>query len=195
MSDHYFTANPSVASDKRFMELSFRGNVLKFETDAGVFSKNRLDPGTELLLSSLPERFDGRALDLGCGWGGVGAFMACMWPHATVVMTDINERAAELARVNLLKNNLRADVFQGDGLSHVEGHFDLIAFNPPIRAGKAVVHRLFSEGGEKLRGGGSLYIVIRKQQGAASAKRFLADRMEIVKTVARGGGYHVLKAT
>ena len=195
MPDHYFSENPSALSDKRSMEITFRGYTLRFDTDAGVFSKGRLDPGTELLLSALPSDFDGRALDLGCGWGAIGAFMARMWPRAEIILTDINERATELARANIEKNRLRADVLRGDGLFHIPGQFDLIATNPPIRAGKAVMYRLFDEGIEKLRDGGALYVVIRKRQGADSAKRFLADRMAKVETVARGGGFHVLKAT
>jgi len=176
------------------MEITFRGYTLRFDTDAGVFSRGRLDPGTELLLSALPGDFDGRALDLGCGWGAIGAFMARMWPRAEIILTDINERATELARANIEKNRLRADVLRGDGLSHIDGQFDLIAINPPIRAGKAVMYRLFDECIGKLRDGGTLYVVIRKRQGADSAKRFLADRMAKVETVVRGGGFHVLRA-
>lgn len=195
MPDQYFTENPSAAHETRFLDYTFAGKALRFETDAGVFSKAHLDKGTALLLSALPEVFSGRALDLGCGWGAVGACMAAKWPGAKIVMTDINARAAALSARNMERNGLRATVLQGDGLSHIEGAFDLIAINPPIRAGKAVVYRLFEECLTKLRPDGALLIVMRKQQGADSAKRFLLERLSSVETVARGGGFHVFKAS
>ncbi len=195
MGEQYFSEQPASDHAERSCTIDCAGRALAMVTDAGVFSKGHLDPGTALLLSALPETLAGRALDLGCGWGAVGAWMAARWPGAEVALTDINARATALAERNLRANGLRAAVYQGDGLSAVPGALDLIAVNPPIRAGKAVVYRLFEEAVARLVPGGTLFVVIRKQQGADSAQRFLSSLMGKVEIVERGGGYRVIRGT
>ena len=144
MPDHYYTENPNSAHDERRVALRALGNELTFITDAGVFSRDGLDRGTELLLDALPA-LSGRVLDLGCGWGAVGVALGKRWPELDIVMTDINSRAVGLAWRNLTENGVRATVVQGDGFAAVEGKFDAIVTNPPIRAGKAVIYGLFAQ--------------------------------------------------
>ncbi len=195
MPEHYYTKTPTSGHDARAFSFAHAGRQLIFETDAGVFSKGHVDPGTAMLLKALPEAFAGRALDLGCGWGAIGAAMAAAWPGADVVLTDVNERAAALARQNLARNGLTAQVVTGDGFSAVKGTFDLIATNPPIRAGKAVIYPLFEQSAERLNKGGALLLVIRKQQGADSAVKFLSGVFSAVEILSRGsGGYRVIRA-
>ena len=194
MSDHYYTANPASAHDERRVTLTALGNALVFTTDAGVFSRDGLDKGTEALLNALPVPMEGRVLDLGCGWGPVGVALGKKYPALEIVMTDINQRAAELARRNLAANGVRAQVVQGDGFAAVEGSFDTILTNPPIRAGKAVIYALFREARARLNPGGALYIVIRKQQGAPSALKFLREVYDEAEVIDRSGGFHVIRA-
>ena len=193
MSDHYYTENPASAHDERRIVLSILGHELTFTTDAGVFSRDGLDRGTELLLEALPE-LTGRVLDLGCGWGAVGVALGKKYPALGIVMTDINSRAVELARRNLAANGVKAEVVQGDGFQSVAGDFDAIVTNPPIRAGKAVVYGLFDAARDHLNPGGALYAVIRKQQGAPSALKYLKGIYAFADTVGRGSGFHVLCA-
>ena len=174
MSDHYYTENPNSEHDERRLTVVALGNPLTFTTDAGVFSRDGLDRGTEVLLDALPA-LSGRVLDLGCGWGAVGVALGRKYPDLELVMTDINARAVDLARRNLAQNGVRAQVLQGDGFDPVEGEFDAIVTNPPIRAGKAVVYGLFAEARDRLNPGGALYVVIRKQQGAPSALKYLQE--------------------
>ena len=194
MAEHYYTQEPTSKHEEHAFTLECAGRALRFETDAGVFSKLRLDPGTALLLKALPESFSGRALDLGCGWGPVGCCMAARWQHARIALCDVNERAAGLARENLRRNNLSGEVSCGDGLDAVEGAFDLIAVNPPSRAGKAVIYRLFAQSAQRLTAGGNLYVVMRRAQGAESAEKELKTLFSKVETVERGGGYRVFRA-
>jgi len=193
MPDHYYTENPNSAHDERRVALRALGNELTFITDAGVFSRDGLDRGTELLLDALPA-LSGRVLDLGCGWGAVGVALGKRWPELDIVMTDINSRAVGLAWRNLTENGVRATVVQGDGFAAVEGKFDAIVTNPPIRAGKAVIYGLFAQARDYLKPDGALYVVIRKQQGAPSALKYLKEIYAQAETVDRGSGFHVLRA-
>ncbi len=97
-NDQYFTREPESASRPAECAFSWRGKALRFTTDAGVFSRGELDEGTRLLLDTLPERMEGRLLDLGCGWGPVGISLKARFPEAEVWMTDVNLRALERSR-------------------------------------------------------------------------------------------------
>ena len=193
MADHYYTENPQSAHDEWQVGVDALGNALRFTTDAGVFSRDGLDRGTALLLDALPA-LSGRVLDLGCGWGAVGVALGAKYPALEIVMTDINARAADLARRNLEANGVRAQVLQGDGFDPVSGRFDAIVTNPPIRAGKAVIYALFDRARDYLNPGGSLYVVIRKQQGAPSALRHLREQYNTAEVIERGGGFWVIRA-
>ena len=194
MPDHYYTENPNSAHEERRVAVNALGNALTFITDAGVFSRDGLDRGTELLLEALPP-LSGRVLDLGCGWGAVGVALGKRWPELEIVMTDINSRAVELARRNLAENGVKATVLQGDGFAAVEGCFDAIVTNPPIRTGKAVIYGLFAQARDYLTPDGALYVVIRKQQGAPSALKYLKEIYARAETVDRASGFHVLRAS
>ena len=192
MAEHYYTQNPGVEHDEKQVIFEVLGLELKCTTDAGVFSRDGLDMGTRILLESLPE-LHGRVLDLGCGWGPVGTALGRKYPDAEITMTDVNERAVELSRRNLQKNGVQnATVVQGDGYENVQGRFDAIVLNPPIRTGKAVIYGMFEQAKDHLAENGALYIVIRKQQGAESARKFLEDLYGSVERIAREKGYWVL---
>lgn len=197
MSEHYYTHRPGAAHEERTVRAHLRGMDFTFITDAGVFSRDRIDFGTQLLIEAM--RFDpaARILDLGCGYGAIGIVAARLAPLGYVWMVDVNERAVELARRNLRANRVQnAEARAGDGLEPVRGTaFDVILTNPPVRAGKAVVYRLIDEAYEALAPGGSLWVVIQNKQGAPSMKRKLAERFGTVADVARKAGYHVYQAT
>ena len=193
MPDHYFTARPESEHHLRVVSAAVAGLTLSFETDAGVFSKGELDPGSRLLIESMPP-LSGRVLDLGCGWGAVGVALARLNPGLQLVMSDVNERALALAASNARRNGVEAVTCLSDGFDAVEGLFDHVVTNPPIRAGKAVIYGLFAASREHLKPGGTLTIVIRTQQGAPSALKFLKETFSQADDVARGGGYRILRA-
>lgn len=192
MADHYYTQSPQSESDPRFVEFAYRGKTLRFQTDAGTFSRDRVDPGSELLLLALGE-IEGQIADVGCGWGAMGLSLALANPQAHVTLIDINQRAVELTKSNAQANKIdNVTVCAGDGLREIDRQFDVIITNPPIRAGKDVIYGIFAQAAQKLCGGGEFYAVIRKQQGAPSAQKHLAELFGNCQIVKRGGGYHVL---
>lgn len=194
MSEHYFTPDPSAPSNPRTITMKVLGLTLTMHVDAGVFSSDGLDPGSRLLIESLPP-LNGLVADLGCGWGAMGVPLALSNPGAEFLLTDVNQRAAGLARKNIIQNQAKnARVFTGDGLAALPDGLQAVITNPPIRAGKQVIYGLFAEAREKLAPGGTLYIVIRKQQGAPSALKYLAELFQSARVIERGGGYWVIEA-
>ncbi len=194
-NDHYYTAEPQSASRPAECAFTYRGAALRFQTDAGVFSRGELDPGTRLLLEALPETMTGDLLDLGCGWGAIGVSLARTWPEARVTMADVNRRALELSRKNAAANGVRAECVESDGFAALrELRFDAVITNPPIRAGKQVIYRMFADAAGQLKPGGALYLVIRKQQGAESCLRYLGTLFQTTEKLDRSGGYWVIRA-
>lgn len=195
-NEHYYTAKPTGKHDLHTIVETLRGNRLTFQTDAGVFAKKGVDYGSCALIEALELEGDSRVLDVGCGYGPIGLAAAKAAPRGHVTMLDINERAVELARDNAARNGVgNATVLQSDLLERVQGErFDVIVSNPPIRAGKAIVHRLFEQARECLRPGGRLWIVIQKKQGAPSALAKLESLFPVVRVVEKDKGYWVIKA-
>lgn len=193
MPDHYFTSAPESAHEVRSFRAVFAGRVLAFDTDAGVFSKQHVDPGSELLCRALPDTLSGDVLDMGCGWGAMTVMTLARFPHVRMTMADVNARALALAAANVEKNRMQAEAVLSDGFAQVEGLFDAVITNPPIRAGKAVIYKMFEDAKAHLKPGGALYLVIRKQQGAPSALRFLKSIYARAEVLAREGGYWIMR--
>ena len=196
MNDHYYTREPASESRPADCAFTYRGIGMTFVTDAGVFSRGEVDNGTRALLEALPEEMAGEILDLGCGWGVIGISVALKWPEARVTMADVNLRALELARKNAEKNRAGVTCAESDGMEAFMGKaFDAVITNPPIRAGKQVIYKMFADAAECLKPGGALYLVIRKQQGAESCLKYLQTLYPRVEKLDRSGGFWVLKAS
>ena len=193
MTEHYYTSAPTSEHEERHFNHVFAGRVLRFTTDAGVFSKQHIDPGSELLCKALPGDLSGRVLDMGCGWGAMTVLTLAKCPACEITMADVNERALALAQENVAANGMRAKAILSDGFEHVEGEFEAVITNPPIRAGKAVIYRMFEDAKAHLVPGGRLYLVIRKQQGAPSALKFLKELYKKAEVIARDGGYRIIR--
>ena len=195
MNDHYYTRMPASESRPVECEYTYRGILLTFQTDAGVFSRGEVDTGTDLLLKALPEEMHGNILDLGCGWGVIGISVSRKWPETRVTLADINQRALALSRENAKRNRAEVICAESDGMAAFAGQrFDTVITNPPIRAGKQVIYRMFADASESLNPGGSLYLVIRKQQGAESCMKYLETLFQTVEKISKSGGFWVLRA-
>lgn len=197
MSNHYYTNKPTVDHDLRTIHETLRGFDMTFWTDAGVFSKVQIDFGSQLLIDSMDIPEDASVLDVGCGYGPIGITAAKLAPNGTVTMVDVNERAVELCRRNIEQNGVRhAEAIVSDRFAALEDRkFDRILTNPPIRAGKAVVHSIFEGAVEHLTAHGELWVVIQKKQGAPSAKKRLEELFDSVEDVARDAGFRIFRCS
>lgn len=195
MGNHYYTNQPEVAHDRKKWTFPLRGKNFTFITDSNVFSKGTVDFGSRVLIdafddTNLPE---GDILDVGCGYGPIGLSLA----HSTgrhVEMVDVNERAVELAKENADLNGIKhVTIYPSNIYEKVErSDFAAVVSNPPIRAGKSVVHGIIEESYDKLVKSGTLTIVIQKKQGAPSAKKKMEEIFGNAEVVAKEKGYFII---
>lgn len=196
MADHYFSNNPVSKSDRRRWKFELRGQTFTFLSDQGVFSKNEVDFGSRLLIHTFeqPEE-QGAFLDVGCGYGPIGLSLAKEFVNRRVDMVDVNERALELAGENAILNGVtNVSVFQSNVYENVSGQYAAILSNPPIRAGKKVVHEILERANEHLVPGGELWVVIQKKQGAPSALAKMEEIYSTVEVVKKEKGYYIIKS-
>lgn len=195
---HYFDETPETNSQIREISFSLFDKTYTYYTDNGVFSKSKIDEGSYIFLKVLlPLHLMGKILDLGCGYGPIGLTIAQNSKEARVDLADINSRALALASKSSerLSLNKRVTILHSDIYEKIEGPYDSIVVNPPIRAGKVVTYSMYSGAYQRLIDGGSLYIVIRKKQGAESAFKYLETVFENVSVLHKEKGYWIIKAT
>ena len=189
----YYAENPDAAHDIHELRVELLGEKMTFLTDAGVFSKKMVDFGSQLLLKSLEVNKGETVLDVGCGYGPLGISLVKAY-GVQATMVDINNRALDLARQNAERNQVSATIFQSNIYEQVEGKFDHVISNPPIRAGKQVVHEIIEKSREFLKDGGDLTIVIQKKQGAPSAKSKMEDTFGNCEIIKKDKGYYILRS-
>ena len=197
-AEQYFAEHPHARPNRRELRFLYRGDLLSFVVDAGVFASQRLDPGTALLIENLGLRPTDRVLDLGCGWGAVGVAAARSAVRGEVVLTDVNRRAARLAEENLARNGVRnAAVRVGRSFEPVgDERFDVVATNPPYRAGRELVLGILAEAPRHLAPGGRLLVVGKGSQGIRFYQGWLETHWAPdVRVVDRRSGYRVLEAS
>ena len=189
----YYAENPDAAHDIHELRVDLLGEKMTFLTDAGVFSKKMVDFGSQLLLKCLEVNQGETVLDVGCGYGPLGLSLAKAY-GVQATMVDINNRALDLARQNAERNKVEATIFQSNIYEQVEGTFDHVISNPPIRAGKQVVHEIIEKSKASPETGGDLTIVIQKKQGAPSAKSKMEEVFGNCEIVKKDKGYYILRS-
>lgn len=197
-NNHYYTNQPSTPHDLTEWQFDLKGKTFKFLTDSGVFSKKTVDYGSRVLIECFSEADlpAGSLLDVGCGYGPIGLALAAS-SERVVEMVDINQRAIELARQNAEKNQIaNVDIYESSTYDRVKGTaYAGILSNPPIRAGKQVVHEILAGAYPRLVVGGTLTVVIQKKQGAPSAAKKMEEVFGNVETLLKDKGYHILQST
>jgi 16S rRNA (guanine1207-N2)-methyltransferase len=194
VSTQYFAERPQAAHRPGIVHVVLPDLHLALETDAGVFSPGRLDPGTRLLLESAPPPpGTGDLLDLGCGYGPLALVAAARAPGARVWATDVNSRALGLCERNAAAAGLANVRCLPPGDPALPASFGLIWSNPPIRIGKAALHELLSTWLERLAPDGTAFLVVQRNLGADSLQRWLAQAGWAADRVAARAGYRVLR--
>lgn len=192
--DHYFSEAPGAASRPRRISVAAGGDAFELITDRGMFSPDRLDPGTRFLLDAAPPPpVSGRFLDLGCGYGPIAVALARRAPGATVVAVDVNERARALCLANAAELGCdNVTVASPDDVGAEP--FDLIWSNPPIRIGKDALHALLVDWLPRLAPDGAAVLVVNRHLGADSLQRWLGEQGFPTERLASKRGYRLLRA-
>ncbi|NKZ08442.1 class I SAM-dependent methyltransferase [Actinomadura latina] len=196
MGDHYFAERPGAASRRRTVDLVLPDLHLRLDTDSGVFSPDRVDPGTRILLETVPPPpQDGDLLDLGCGYGPIALTMAKRSSSGTVWGIDVNQRALEMAEGNAKAAGLDNVRFRLADEIDPALRFAAIWSNPPIRIGKAALHDLLLAWLPRLAPGGLAHLVVQKHLGSDSLQRWLTGQGLPAERIASRSAYRVLRVT
>lgn len=201
---HYFTNKPLKGGiDEESFSYQFQGENFIFYTASGVFSRHKIDTGSEVLITTILNQENalkgGTILDLGCGYGPVGIVIGRFLSVERIIFADVNERATHLAAKNIKRNGLpstitlRVDFSNQEAIAAAMGgiKFDFIAFNPPIKVGKDLIRVMVENVFGLLKSNGRLYLVIKTSLGARSwQKEFQKDETIDLK-IYRKSGYRV----
>ena len=191
----YFDNDNNIKHNKKIIEFYFNDKKYNVYSDNGVFSKDKFDYGTRLLLDSIDiSKLSDNVLDLGCGMGVVGIILGTINKNINIDMVDINERALSLVRDNLTLNKVKANVFSSDVYSNIDKKYDYIITNPPIRAGKEVVRKFLLGGFDYLNDNGILYFVMRKDHGVKSMIKELENKYNVT-IVNKDKGFYIVSLT
>lgn len=189
---HYFTDDDAPMITRAVRMTAF-GHALELTTANGVFSGNRLDLGTSVLLRSVAPPSVGHVLDLGCGYGPIAVGLAVASPGLTIDAVDVNERAVELTRLNAhalgVATRVKATLPQ-DVDEHVR--YDEIWSNPPIRIGKQALHDLLLRWLPRLKDDGVAHLVVSKNLGGDSLAQWLSAQGWPTTKLASAKGFRVL---
>lgn len=194
MSHYYSKEQNDIKSEEKKISFSILNNSFSFITDNGVFCKDYIDYGSKALINAFkPNSLDAPILDMGCGYGTLGIIISKLY-NKEAVMFDVNQRAVMLANKNIALNNVLAKAYVADVLEGIEGRFSACITNPPIRAGKNVVFKMYEEAYKHLIPEGELFVVIQKKQGAPSSQRYISELFENCSIIAKDKGYYILYA-
>ena len=196
--EHYYTNNPTSESNEHEISYEINNKKLRFMVDNGVFSKAHIDIATDfMLMTILDGNIYGDVLDVGCGYGVIGIVLSKFF-NINCKMLDINERALGLANKNIKLNNcINIKTIESNGFAEIKDDekFDVIVTNPPIRAGKQVLYKMYEDACNHLKEDGAFYLVINKKHGAPSTITFLKTLFANCEVLDKKAGFNVIKCT
>lgn len=192
---HYFKNSENTPSNRKELSFRFLGHDLTFISDDGIFSKSKPDEGSLLLAKTAIElKISGQILDMGCGYGLVGLLVKKFDPLVLIDGIDVNIKAVECANASAQRLELEANYTVKDAREDLGKQYDCILLNPPIRTGKETIFELYRNAYKHLNPQGSLIIVIRRQQGAASSFKELQTIFPLVSRIKFHKGYEIIES-
>ena len=197
--NHYFSEKPDIKSQRKKIKYTIENKEMEFITDNGVFSKSKIDFGTDLMLRTFIKNFKTEksfdVLDIGCGYGIVSVVLKTFYPLSSVTLSDVNERALELSEENLKNHNINDyKIVKSFAFDNISDKYDIIMSNPPIRAGKETIFKIYEGAYEHLNNKGEFYCVIQTKHGAKSTQKKLEEIFGNCETLTIDGGYRIYKA-
>lgn len=195
--EHYFISKEHKKEDYFFYTDSIGGKTYKFKSVDSVFSKDKIDDGTRVLIDTVLENYeslDGEVLDFGCGVGVIGIVLKNQYPNINLTMCDINKTCAELALENIKTNDIHAKVIESNLYDNIKGEFGYIITNPPIKVGKEILFGVVSGGYTHMEKGGHIVLVIRKSHGMESMKKHMTAVFGNCQILKRDKGFYILRS-
>ena len=188
----YFTNDESLKSEYRYIKYNYDDYSFTFTSDLGVFSKDKIDYGSKILLENYlkSNNLKKDVLDAGCGYGFLGIVISKIM-ESYVELIDINKRAVHLTNINIKNNKVNAFAYESNIYDNVFKKYDVIITNPPIRAGKSVYMKILNDSINYLKSDGELWFVINKDQGAKSVIKELSNIYE-VNVLEKSKGFFVV---
>ncbi|MES9825819.1 MAG: methyltransferase [Candidatus Thiodiazotropha endolucinida] len=138
------------------------GERLQFHSTWGIFSPREIDEGTRLLVDRLQIASTDDCLDLGCGYGPIGLYMARRAPQGQTLMVDKDFMAVNYSNDNAERNRLtNAKAILSNAFDHIDSslRFNVIASNIPAKVGKEMLSLILHDARQRLKPGGKLYVV------------------------------------
>jgi 16S rRNA G1207 methylase RsmC len=200
---HYYSKFPDVEVKINTVSESLRRHLFIFKTISGVFSFNKIDLGTKVLIDNMiiPKE-PSVLLDLGCGYGVIGIVLGYESYKSSVYLIDINKRAIwctkENIKLNLPDQTKNVIALYGDYFEPIKSKnikFDGIYMNPPLRQGRKDFLYILSEVQNYLKRKGSFQFVIRKKMGAPYILKYIEDTFPDKKAeiLCKRSGYWVFR--
>ncbi len=188
---HYYSEKQFSEFDLKKIPINLKKVQFELFSASGIFSKDKLDKGSELLIENAIIEPNWQVLDFGCGIGVVGVSLKKLYPSINVTMLDINERAVMVSKKNVKLHNLDIKIIKSNLYSKINSKFDTILVNPPQTAGKELCFKIIEQAKDHLNSNGLLQLVARHNKGGSSLKKKMQELYGNVQETAKGSGYRV----
>ncbi len=188
--EHYFSSNPVTKENIKEIKVMILGKEFSFLTSSSVFSKDKLDRASRILIENC--RPEGEVLDLGCGYGAIGIILKKIYKkQISVTLSDINKRAIALAKKNAKINEVKVKIIESNLFEKIKNNFDTIISNPAFHAGREFVYKLIEESYEHLNKNGTLQIVATHNRGGRMIEKKMKELFDNVESLVKQGGIRV----
>lgn len=188
---HYYSKKQTSRINLKKILVKVKNREFELYSASGIFSKDKLDKGTKLLIENCVIEQYWKVLDFGCGIGVIGIAVKLLNPSTEIMMSDINQRAVMISKKNTNLHNLDIKVIKSDLYSKITDKFDTILVNPPQTAGRDICFQIIDNAKDHLKEKGLLQLVARHNKGGSVLEKRMKHVFGNVRQIAKGSGYRV----